>query len=1327
MKRYLALIGFAFGLCSQTVFAQADFTLNAPDTLTGNTCGATDDCAFSASEDHIYEVVIPCTGDWRFSLCNSSYNTNMFLTDGICSGSTLASNDDYCGQQSEFTVNLSAGTYYLAVEGAGGGDCGAYTIEVSDAEPPVISNCQSNVTLSNDNNVCGAVYNYSAPTAVDNCGLASFSGDHSSGETFPVGTTTVTYTAIDNAGNTATCTFEITVNDVQVPVFTNCPNNIFVNNDAGACDAVVTWNAPIVADNCGVNTVTTTHSPGASFPVGVTTVVYTATDNSGNSSTCSFNVTVSDVESPTISCPGPINVSNDLGDCGAVVNYTVTADDNCPDYTLILTSGLGTGSFFPVGTTTEQYTVTDDAGNISTCSFTVTVTDDEAPVFNCPPDMLICGDSSVVNFSAPAVNDNCTGLIVNQTGGPTSGTQFPVGSTTITYSAIDNAGNTSTCSFDIVVYNSPVADFSYSPACVGEAILFDENSVVPIDSISSFQWNMGDGSGVIVIRNPLHQFSDTGMYNVALIVTTDQGCADTISQTVHVTPVPVASFSALNACQGDTVSFLNASTIDAGNLNYSWQFGDGGSSSDQDPTHIYTNAGPYDVNMEVTSDAGCVDDTTVSISVYSNPSGSFNSQNVLCHGDSTGWINVLAGNGIPPYQFSLDSGMTNQNNGSFNALPAGVYDVLITDNNSCRAFVNINISEPDTLVAAIDTSINVACNGDATGSINVQIMGGASPYLYSIDGSAWQINPAFNDLNADSYLVEVQDNNGCQDTVSVLISEPPVLNGGIANQLDVLCFGDLTGELTLDGSGGVPPYQYSINGGTDFQENENFLNLGAGAYNLVVQDDNGCWTMLSTNITQPSELMIETEVEPVGCFGELNGSIQIAASGSVGNYQYSIDGGQNYSSTSSYNNLAVGEYLVSVIDGNGCTSSEGATVSGPTSSLATTASAENALCFGDSTGVITLSTTGGTELYEYSLNGGPWQLSHVFEGLNSGNYVISTRDDHGCADADTIFVGQPTTLPNVGLLIVEDVTCYNLNNGTITLQAGGGTPAYTYALNNGVFQSNPVFNGLAEGNYTVRIKDANGCEIEDVASVMQPDTALYAVLADTVNPACEGDTSGVLDLQGMGGTFPYTYTMNGNVQLTGNYTGLGHGTYTIIVKDANNCSYTFQYFLEADSLLPDADFNYQVAGSSVAFANLTTNGESFSWSFGDSTTSTVQNPTHEYAAQGEYEVTLIASNGCGSDTLVTTISTYNTGIAAIDANQMNIYPNPSEGDFTIELTDIKVGNAELRVYSLEGKLLENRSITAEVSRIIFRSFASGAYLVELHNEGKVIRKKLIIK
>jgi hypothetical protein len=199
----------------------------------------------------------------------------------------------------------------------------------------------------------------------------------------------------------------ITVQDTTLPVIT-CPANITVNNDPGTCGAFVTYTAPIGTDNCPGATTAQTGGlgSGSTFQIGTTTETYTVTDASGNSASCSFDVTVNDTENPTITCPANITTNTDPGVCGAVVTYNITSSDNCPGEAINQTAGLTSGSVFPIGTTTNTFVVTDAAGNKASCSFDVTVVDNELPVISCNAPRTIIPPDAPISFTATAT-DNC--------------------------------------------------------------------------------------------------------------------------------------------------------------------------------------------------------------------------------------------------------------------------------------------------------------------------------------------------------------------------------------------------------------------------------------------------------------------------------------------------------------------------------------------------------------------------------------------------------------------------------------------------------------------------------------------------------------------------------------------------------------------------------------------------------------------------------------------------------------------------------------------------------------------------------------------------------
>ncbi len=422
--------------------------------------GDSDVCTFEVTVDDAEDPVIACPPDIIVD-----------ANDGECTQVVtypIPTATDNCGPVVVNQIGgLPSGSVFPAGESfldfqttdaAGNDGFCRIVVVVNDITPPEIT-CPDDIVVDVFNS-CDTIINYVAPVGTDACGpsLTTQIGGLGSGSVFPFGTTTETYQVTDADGNTATCSFDITLNDGAAPVITDCPTDITQVVPVGTCEDVVNFAIPSVTDNCPGATIVQTDGPasGSTFPIGTTDIEFTATDASGNTSVCSFTVTLTENTDPEIICPMDITVSNDPGDCGAIVTYTPPeGTDNCPDPTTSLIAGLGSGAFFPVGTTTETYEVIDLSGNTAQCSFTVTVNDTEAPVIDCPANIELSADAGLceatATFGVPTFTDNCPGGTITQTSGPASGSVFPVGSTTIEFTAEDAAGVQSVCTFDVIV------------------------------------------------------------------------------------------------------------------------------------------------------------------------------------------------------------------------------------------------------------------------------------------------------------------------------------------------------------------------------------------------------------------------------------------------------------------------------------------------------------------------------------------------------------------------------------------------------------------------------------------------------------------------------------------------------------------------------------------------------------------------------------------------------------------------------------------------------------------------------------------------------------
>jgi gliding motility-associated-like protein len=332
--------------------------------------------------------------------------------------------------------------------------------QVIDNTPPVIT-CPVIPPVQAVVN-CQATVNLPFATATDACGAVStITNNGPSAGVFNAGTTQVTYTATDAAGNTATCNTPVTVIGNTNLSITNCPTTPIVVEAIQTCSAAINYPQLTAVNPCVTNAnfnFTYNIPPGTIRPVGVTTVTATATQlgNGGGFVTCTFTVQVVDGGDPQMTCPDDITVTADEGECTAS-NLTYPQSlvtDNCSTN---LTATINDPSQLPIGTSTLTYSVSDAAGNTSTCQFEVTVVETEAPTLNCPSEVIVNAAnnacSAVATWAIPTASDNCTDaadLILTAEGGE-PGNTFPVGVTEIIYTATDLAGNAGACFFNVIV------------------------------------------------------------------------------------------------------------------------------------------------------------------------------------------------------------------------------------------------------------------------------------------------------------------------------------------------------------------------------------------------------------------------------------------------------------------------------------------------------------------------------------------------------------------------------------------------------------------------------------------------------------------------------------------------------------------------------------------------------------------------------------------------------------------------------------------------------------------------------------------------------------
>lgn len=388
-------------------------------------------------------------------------------------------------------------------------------------------------------------------------------------------------------------------------------------------------------------------------------------------------------------------------------------------------------------------------------------------------------------------------------------------------------------------------------------------------------------------------------------------------------------------------------------------------------------------------------DSLVTVNLTVNPqlNFAFNFDPIKCNGETGGitFDSPTGGDG-GPYAYSVDGGNTFHTNPVFSNVSAGAKTLVLKDGLGCTRSEGTFLSEPAELLISGVSSTNVSCNGEADGQIVLNVTGGSNAYYYSLDGTNFTFNGAgintqvtISNLMAGNYTVHIKDGNDCEITINRIISEPSGLATAIS-VVDATCSGSADGSISITASGGTGNLTYSLNGSSGQSSNQ-FFNLDPGTYAVTITDQNDC-SITITDVVVGSDVVItpSATVSDVDCNGEASGSLSIGAAGGVSPYQYSLDG-VDYQQSPDFENLVAGVFDIFVKDVNGCLGVESVTISEPDElTVSVTQSGDD----------FTLSATGGTGPYEYSLDGTTFQSSPNFENLDGGLYTFIVLDANGC-------------------------------------------------------------------------------------------------------------------------------------------------------------------------------------------------------------------------------------------------------------------------------------------------------------------------------------------
>jgi gliding motility-associated-like protein len=754
-------------------------------------------------------------------------------------------------------------------------------------------------------------------------------------------------------------------------------------------------------------------------------------------------------------------------------------------------------------------------------------------------------------------------------------------------------------------------------------------------------------------------------YYYCIITFSLGGCSEIVSATAEiiVNETPVISNFTETICSGNSFTITpdtsNGDVVPT-NTTYTWTAPTiapagsiTGASAEATPqtniSQTLTNSttAPAIVTYTVTPTAGICVGTPFTVEITVNPAISANSTitQIDCFAANNGEIVTNITGGVPfttgaPYIISWTGpgGFTSSATTISNLIP-GDYTLSVQDAGGCPFTETYTITEPDELILTVDAENSISCFGANDGEIAVTVSGGTQNYVYNWtrNGVAFSTNEDLTNLSPATYELTLTDANGCGPIVqSFVITEPTQLQASLVNQTNVACFGETSGAIDINVTGGTPTettpgvfeYTYAWTGPDGFTSTaQNLTNLAGGTYNLTVTDANGCDDTLSVVLTQPDEIVISFTATELQCFGDNDAMITITdISGGSGSYTIEWS---NFGSGLVQTNLSAGDYTITVTDSNNCTASETITIAEPPI-FTIEPIVQQISCFGANDGSINLNFQGGQEPIDFAWADDP-TAGVERNNLGPGAYTINIVDATPCTITQTFIIIEPAELLLSGN-ITNALDCDDASSGAINLLISGGTEPYTINWSNGATTED--LDDIPAGDYLVTVVDGNGCEATDTFTIIRPPEIVIDVDTETIVDCPSFTAIQRFTADVSGGVPPFSLNWSsGTVSGANNeiMTTSQNGLVILEATDALGCvsSYTFNVNIPEYSN-PDFDINsiaFETFGiysqlDPIQFTNTTTGDyTNVSWDFGDGNFSNEENPVHTYASPGTYIVT----------------------------------------------------------------------------------------------------------